>query len=116
MSAIHAQLVLAGQVANSADADNAVATASVAGATGVRHFILGAVASYSQTVSAVKTITFKRGATTLLQVRWDFSLGPAVIRLPGVLHGDYGEAVSVELEASGTGGTTGRVSLFYAPA
>ena len=44
--------------------------------------------------------------------RWDFTAGPLYLSLPGALASDEAGSVSVELEASGTGGTTGRVQLF----
>lgn len=110
---INAQALLAGNVAASTDADNATATATVAATEGARHFALGVSADFSAAVSAIKTITIKRGSTTLLVVRWDFANGPAILPLPGLLHGDHNEAISAELAASGSGGTTGRVYLFY---
>ena len=111
---INAQLLLAGTTATGS-ADNGTATATAAAATGTRHVMTGVVAQYSAAVASVKTITFKRGVTTLCVIRWDFTNGPAIIALPGVLRGQHGEAVSCELEASGAGGTTGSVYLFYFP-
>lgn len=109
---IQATALLNGSVlATSTDEDNAPATATKAATGAVRHFITGFVADYSAAVSAIKTITVKRGSTTLLTYRHDFGQGPAVIALPSPLHGDVNEAVSVELAASGTLGTTGRVHL-----
>lgn len=48
-------------------------------------------------------------------IRWDFSKGPLIMPLPGVIHGSYAEGISAELEASGTVGVTGRVTLFGFP-
>lgn len=95
-------------------ADNAISTASVAGAKGVVHHSLGFSADYSAAVAAIKTITFKKGSTTSFVLRHDFTLGNLLpVALPVAVRGDEDGAVSVELEASGTGGVTGRVNLFY---
>jgi hypothetical protein len=44
---------------------------------------------------------------------WDFTNGPLVIPLPGVIGSERGYAVSAILPASGTGGTTGQIILYY---
>lgn len=112
-------ILASGTATSSSDADNAVATATLAAATGTRHCITGAVADYSAAVAAVKAVTFnwvENGTAKSLVVRVDFSKQhPAFIYLPGTLTGDAGEAVTVTLAASGTGGTTGRVSVFHSP-
>jgi hypothetical protein len=110
---INAEGILNGDVVDSGDANNAVATASKAATLAQRHFALGFFAAYSVAVALIKTITFKRGSTTVFILRWDFSKGPCCLPLPSICHGDYNQAISVELEASGTGGTNGRVQLFY---
>jgi hypothetical protein len=46
-------------------------------------------------------------------VQWDFTNGPLIMPFPGVVHGEGGYAVSAVLPASGTGGTTGRIVLYY---
>ena len=46
--------------------------------------------------------------------RWDFSNGPYYRALPAVLPSDLDQAYAIELEASGTGGTTGRVTAWIA--
>jgi hypothetical protein len=51
-------------------------------------------------------------ATTVITLRHDFTLGPAVVTLPGVVRSDQDGSIGVELEASGTGGKTGLVTLF----
>ena len=50
--------------------------------------------------------------TTILTIPILFTGNNAVVELPGVISTGPGECVSAELEASGTGGTTGRVNLF----
>jgi hypothetical protein len=46
--------------------------------------------------------------------RWDFSKGPCIIGLPALYPTDRDEALVLELEASGTGGTTGQVTAWVA--
>ena len=118
------QAFLAGQHAESTDADNATATATATphtsgdGATGAL-FLLGISADFSAAVSAIKAITVTytppgAAATVDYVLRWDFSLGPAVIPFPGVLSCARGTVATAALAASGTGGVTGTIHLFYA--
>lgn len=51
-------------------------------------------------------------STTILTIPILFTGNNAIVELPGVISTQAGECVSAELEASGTGGTTGRVNLF----
>jgi hypothetical protein len=64
----------------------------------------------------VKAITFTvacpAGSTTVV-VNWNFANGPAIIPLPGPLTLVAGGQATCALAASGAGGTTGRVALFY---
>ena len=50
--------------------------------------------------------------TTILTIPILFTGNNAIVELPGFISSGAGECVSAELEASGTGGTTGRVNLF----
>ena|SRR3990172_7738720 len=110
---ISAQALLAGYVTAGNLADNALSTATKAATGNQRHFILGCIADYSAAVALIKTVEFKAGGVTLgAAIRWDFSNGPLILALPGVIHGGDGQAVSVELQASGTAGITGRVQLY----
>lgn len=109
------ELLLNSRPFQGATADNATASASVAATLGVRHFLMAIEADYSAAVALVKTITVKVNAVVVFVYRWDFSKGPFSRALPVPIHGDYNQAVSVELEASGTGGTTGRIGGMYAP-
>ena len=118
------QVFLAGQHAESTDADNATATATAtphssgsALAEG-QLYLLGISADFSAAVSAIKAITVTYtppGATVAITyvLRWDFSLGPAVIPFPGVLACARGTTATAALAASGTGGVTGTIHLFY---
>ena|SRR5207248_11725867 len=106
------ELILNGDVVQSAAADNAIATASKAATANARHFVSGIAADYSVAVALIKTVTLKLGGVAKLIYRWDFSKGPFLHNFPVPIHGDYNAAVSVELEASGTGGTTGRVAFW----
>lgn len=119
------QVFLAGQHAESTDADNATATATAtahslaANASEGQLILTGFSADYSAAVSAIKTITVTytppgAAATVDYVLRWDFSLGPAVIPLPGPITCARGTNATAALEASGTGGTTGKIHLFYA--
>ena len=110
-------LLTTGDVIDSGAQDNATATATLVAPAGSRAAVLGCTASFSATVSAVKTITFTvptvTGSKTVV-VAWNFANGPAVIPLPGPLTLTAGSTATCALAASGAGGTTGRVGLFYA--
>lgn len=118
---IRDQLIRTGTVAVSSDADNATATATAtphtnAGAKG-RILATGFRADFSAAVTAIKavTITFTdvNGTAQTEVYRWDFALGPAIVAFPGLLVGQPGVAIVATLAASGTGGTTGRISLYF---
>lgn len=123
MLEIRDQILRTGTVAVSTDTDNATATATATPHTsttsGAQGVILatGVRADFSAAVTAVKaiTITFTdvNGVAQTEVYRWDFSLGPFVVSFPGILTGLKGTAVVATLAASGTGGTTGRVSLYF---
>lgn len=119
------QAFLAGQIAVSTDVDNGVATATATphtGSTGQRGkiFGLGFSADFSAAVAAIVAITLTftdiNGTARTLVFRWDFALGPCVLALPGVLAVQEGTALVATLGASGTGGTTGRIVLYYSEA
>ena len=114
-----AEILLNGDVVESAGADNATATAAKAATQATRHFIGGIEAHYSATVSAIKTITVTRtvaGQSVTKTYKWDFAKGPFVHNFPLLIHGDYNTAVSVALDASGTGGILGQVAMWVASA
>ena len=106
--------LLRGSVVQSSAADNTLATATVSAIDAVQHFILGVEAHFSADVSSRKTVTIKRGSTTLIVFRWDFTNYLFAFSFPVALKSDYNEAVSAELEASGSGGTSGYVSIWTA--
>lgn len=106
----------AGNAADSGAADNATATASLTAPAGSRCAVLGCTASFSATVSAVKAITFSIPAVTgtvTIVVNWNFANGPAIVPLPGPMTVVAGGTATCTLAASGAGGTTGRVAMFY---
>ena len=111
-STINAQVLLNGLVA-SGSADNAVATATAPAMTHQRNFAMGILASYDAAVALFKTITltYKGGATEVFD--HDFTNGEFSLTFPVAVRGDYNELVSAALAASGTGGITGKVWLFY---
>lgn len=123
MSFIANDILANSKAVESSAADNATATASVAAESsfpaglGQANHITGFAANYSAAPSAgYKTITFKKDATTLFTLRHDFANAGNILpsALPTPVHGDLGGAVSIELQASGTGGVTGTVLMFYA--
>ena len=111
MSLAH-QALVSGKATQSTAADNAVATATVAAITTQTHRITGVHAEYDAAVSAFKVITIIQGSTTLLTLNHDFTNGEFAFSFPSYLAGVQGGAVSATLGASGTGGTSGRVTLF----
>lgn len=106
--------VLNGRVLAEATADNGIATASVAAVVGARHFMTGVICSWSAApAAAYKTLTVKLGTSAVALFTFDpLKDGLMQIPFPSPIHGDYNQAVSVELSASGTGGVSGRVTLF----
>lgn len=106
--------ILNGKVVESSTADNAVATATVTAAGSVRHYIRGVWAGFSAAPAAgYKIIQIKFGTTVMLNIEWNPALyTPFDKPFPCDIHGDYNQAVSAELAASGTGGVLGRVKLF----
>lgn len=106
--------LLNGKVVESAGTDNALATATVGAVSGCRNFITGIKAGYSLAVaSAIKVIQVKLNGVVVLNIEWDPSkLTPGWFPFPSPIHGDYNQAVSAELAASGTPGTLGRVAIF----
>lgn len=111
---INAELLLNGEAVQGSAADNATASATKAAAIGVRHFLAGIRADYSAAVAAIKTVTVKLGTTVVQVYRWDFSKGPFADNMPVPIKPIENTALTVELEASGTVGVTGRVTMFVA--
>lgn len=111
---ITAELLLNARPVQGATADNATATVSVAAVGSVRHFILGIEADYNTRPAAIKTVTVKVNGVAVHVYRWDFSNGQFARNLPAPWHGDYNQAVSVELEAGGVAGSIGRVGVTVA--
>ncbi len=109
--AIKDQVLIAGDATQSSAVNNATATATIPATQGVQQRVLGVSADYSATVSAYKTITITAKKTIIF--RWDFTNGPFLFALPVALPGEINTAITVALEASGTGGTTGRVTAYH---
>lgn len=88
--------------------DNALATATHAAVAGKTHFIKRVIASFSVVPSAPKLVQVKKGTTVLCEMY----LGAATQEwdLEGI-SGDYNGAISVEMAASGTAGTIGKLIL-----
>lgn len=112
--AVQPELLLNARLVQSTAVDNAIATVTIAAVPNIRHFISGIDADYSVTLGAgvIKTITLKVSGVAIAVWRWDYSKGPFSRNFPVPLHSGYNEAVTVEIEASGTGGQTGRGSVW----
>ena len=111
-----AEVLLNGDV-REATADNGTATLTKAATLAQRTFVGGIEAHYSAAVAAIKSITLTRtvaGASVSKVYLWDFAKGPFVHNFPLLVHGDYNTAVTVALEASGTGGVIGTVAAWTA--
>ena len=106
--------LLRGSATQSASTDNATATATVAATEAMVHLVFGVSADYDAVVAAFKTITVKHGTTTFQVFNWDFTNGPFAFAFPVALKSDQNQTVSVELEASGTGGIDGRSTIYSA--
>ena len=89
--------------------DNALATATKAapGSAGLHHHITAIEGGYSGTISG-KTLTLKSGGNVLK--RWRVYDTLALV-FPSPIRCNAGEAATLELEASGTGGTLGDVGF-----
>jgi len=91
--------------------DNATATATKDGNDLTTQCLDGVMASFTTNPSAPKLLTIKDGDTTIAEFYLTNSVS---IPLYGVICTE-GNAVSVELEASGTSGNLGKVSLIGHP-
>lgn len=111
--AIQAQALIGGKVTQSSATANAVATVTVSAIPAQTHRMLGVSADYDVGVSSIKTITILQGSTTVVVFKWDFTNGAFHFAFPAALKGVQGGAVSATLEASGAGGTSGRISLYH---
>ena len=113
MMAVNTAALLRGQLTQSAAADDAIATATVAAIESTTHLVFGIQAQYTLAVTAIKTITLTVGGVATV-FRHDFTNGAFAYNFPVALHGDPNVAVTCALEASGTGGTDGDVIVWHA--
>ncbi len=113
MMSVQMAPLLRGLVVQSAGADDAIATATVAAIEGVTHIVLGVQAHYDAAVTATKTITLTVGGVATV-FRHDFTNGAFAYNFPVALSGDPNVAVTCALEASGTGGTEGQAMVWFA--
>lgn len=113
--------ILTGSLIQSSAADNATATATLnaivnAGARG-KYFLTGVEAHYSAAVALIKTITInytdQGGNAVAYTMPWDFTNGDLIVGFPGIIACKEGTGVTATLTGSGTGGTTGQITLFY---
>ncbi len=106
--------LLRGKATQSAGADDAIATATVAAREATTFLVLGVHAHYDAAVTAIKTITLTvDGAATVF--RHDFTNGAFAYNFPVALSsGSPNVAVTCALEASGTGGTEGQALIWHA--
>mgnify|MGYP005855723313 CR=1 FL=1 len=91
-----------------ASADNAVATATRAGEPGRTHFVSGFLASFSAQVAG-KELTLSDGGTVIVRTHVHNSLA---LMLPKPLRITPGQPVTLSLQASGSAGVVGAVTLF----
>lgn len=71
----------------------------------------GASGNVSNDTNYYSTTSIAPDTTIGAALRWDFTAGPLYLSLPGAFKSPEGGSIGVELEASGTGGTTGRVQI-----
>ena len=98
-----------------ATADNALTTVTIPAAGGVRHFVAGIMASFSAAPAAgLKTLQLKYGTTVIADFTFDPTKEDLAVNVPFPVdvHGDYNQAVSVELQASGTPAVIGQLKVF----
>lgn len=122
MTDILEQVFYAGQVAQ-ATADNVIGTATATPHTSTlghrgRLTLRGFTANYSVNVAVVKTVTItytdNDDAAITLIFDWDHTLGAHYLQFPNAIACKPGTVATAALAASGTGGTNGRIKLFYA--
>lgn len=71
----------------------------------------GAAGNIANATNYTNTTALAPTTVLLPAHRWNFTNGPFYWNYPTIVRGDPGGAVSAELQASGTGGTTGRIIL-----
>jgi hypothetical protein len=74
--------------------------------------LAGGASGNPATTTNYTSTTVIYGTTTVCAIPWDFTNGPLILSLPGILKSDYGTNIGAELAASGSGGVTGTVTLF----
>lgn len=89
-----------------ASADNALATATHAAATGVRHYVTAVTAGFS--AAATKTLQIKDGATVIYEID---VVNQQHFVFPSPLEMSENSAAVAELAASGGAGNVGKVSM-----
>jgi hypothetical protein len=106
--------LLRGSATQSAAADNATATATKAATAAVKRLILGVEAQYDIGVAAIRTLTLNVAGSEVKNWEWDFTNGPFLFMFPVALKTEINEAVTLVLEASGSGGTSGDCTVWVA--
>lgn len=106
------------QYTPSTAADNATATATIAAAPGQAVLAFGLHAQFSAAVAAKKILTLQytdeAGTSKTLTWELDFALGLGRdVTFPLAIRGKSGEAVVATLAASGAGGTTGTIGIYW---
>lgn len=91
-----------------ASADNALATATHAAASGKRHYLTGVWAAYSTAPAGEKLLQLKDGTTVIFE---SYVKAAEQIPFPNPIEIARGNAVSAELAASGTAGVLGKVNI-----
>lgn len=100
---------------SSGSVDNAAATATFAAVAGIRHFVQGAIASYSAATAAgahLATLTYTYGGVAQT-ISFQASAGVAHIRFgSNPVETDANTAVTLTVAASGTVGVFGSASIY----
>ena len=113
MSVMTAPL-LRGSATQSATADNATATATLAATAGVQRLILGVEAQYNVSENNIRKLTLNVAAVEVKTWEWDFTNGPFLFMFPVALHTKVNEAVTLVFEASGSASTFGDCTIWAA--
>ena len=104
--------LLRGSATQSAAADNATATATLAATAGAQRLILGVEAQYNVAENSIRTLTLNIAGSEVKNWEWDFTNGPFLFMFPVALKTGVNEAVTLVFEASGTGNTSGDCTIW----
>ena len=110
----HSAPLLRGSATQSAAADNATATATLAATVATKRLILGVEAQYNVAENSIRNLTLNVAGSEVKNWEWDFRNGPFFFMFPVAIKTDVNEAVTLVREASGTASTSGDCTLWVA--